>query len=227
MAYDSNRLYLLYEVRQSPMKNAGGDWRTLFRSGASVDLQMSVKPDIPQDREAPAEGDLRLLVTFIDSKPIAVLYCPVVPGTPPGSAFEVVSPVGKVVIDEVRRLDDIEVAVTGSRGYSLEASIPIAPLGFKPELGQRYRFDWGILTTDDYGNACTARIYWSNKATGILADAPSEARLMPNLWGFLRVHEYPRAGPVDLHSLSTLDDRGKETTDAIDVEKEFEEKGED
>jgi len=27
------------------------------------------------------------------------------------------------------------------------------------------------------------RVYWSNKATGITADVPSEAMLTPSLWG--------------------------------------------
>jgi hypothetical protein len=27
------------------------------------------------------------------------------------------------------------------------------------------------------------RVYWSNKATGIPADVPSEAELTPQLWG--------------------------------------------
>jgi hypothetical protein len=32
------------------------------------------------------------------------------------------------------------------------------------------------------GNATTQRVYWSNKATAIVADVPSEAELRPNLW---------------------------------------------
>jgi hypothetical protein len=28
-----------------------------------------------------------------------------------------------------------------------------------------------------------SRLYWSNKATGIVSDIPSEAELQPSLWG--------------------------------------------
>ena len=35
------------------------------------------------------------------------------------------------------------------------------------------------------GTACETiqRIYWNNKATGIVQDVPSEAMLAPHLWG--------------------------------------------
>jgi hypothetical protein len=224
MGYDDRNLYLYYAVRRGPLKNAGGDWRTLFKTGASVDLQMGVNPEAPGDRQAPAEGDLRLLIAYVREKPVAVLYRPVVPGTPPGKVFQVVSPVNKVDIDEVRQVENAEVARGDGHGYVLEAAVPLEALGFRPKLGQRYRFDWGILTTDTYGNSCTGRLYWSNKATGILADTPSEARILPHLWGFLRVHQHPKSGPDDLHSLSSLNERETDATDSIDVEKEFEEK---
>ncbi|MBI2191688.1 MAG: hypothetical protein HYU36_06870 [Planctomycetes bacterium] len=221
MAYDDARLYLFYSVRNSPLRNSGGDWRALFKTGASVDLQMGLDPAAPRDREAPAEGDIRLLITFVQDKPIAVLYRPVVPGTPPDKAYEVVSPVGRTVIDEVRRIEKAEAARGAGNGYTLEAAIPLDEIGFQPRFGERYRLDWGILTTDDYGNTCTGRLYWSNKATAILADAPSEARLLPHLWGDLRVNEFPKSGPADLQSLSNLGERSSDTTDDIDVEQEF------
>jgi hypothetical protein len=41
--------------------------------------------------------------------------------------------------------------------------------------------DIGILRGN--GTETTARSYWSNKATGITADVPSEAALTPHLWG--------------------------------------------
>lgn len=224
MGYDDRNLYLYFDVRDGPLKNSGRDWRALFKTGASVDLQLSVNPDAPGDRQAPAEGDRRLLITYINqNEPVGVLYLPVAPDAPKVRRYEVVSPVFRVVFDDVRRIRNLEVAHNGERHYSLEAAVPLDELGFRPEFGQRYRFDWGILTTDDYGNACTGRLYWANKATGILADAPSEAILMPHLWGHLRVNEYPRKGPVDLHSLSTLEGAADDGKDMIDIEKEFEE----
>ena len=60
-------------------------------------------------------------------------------------------------------------------------SIPLETLGLKPVSGQRIKADIGILRGD--GVQTTQRVYWSNKATGITADVPSEAALTPGLWG--------------------------------------------
>lgn len=35
----------------------------------------------------------------------------------------------------------------------------------------RLRFDWGILVSGKDGNKVLRRVYWSNKATSIVADA--------------------------------------------------------
>ena len=59
--------------------------------------------------------------------------------------------------------------------------MPLATLGLKPQTGQTLQGDIGILRGNN--GQTTARIYWSNKATGITSDVPSEAMLTPNLWG--------------------------------------------
>ncbi|MDA1140657.1 MAG: hypothetical protein O3B01_18980 [Planctomycetota bacterium] len=222
MGYDADNLYLLYDVRLGPLKNSGRDWRALFKTGASVDLQWSVKPGADDTRQAPVEGDQRLLITYINgNEPAAVLYRPVAPDAPEGSEYEVVSPVFKISFDEVRRIHNFQIARGADRGYVLEIAIPLTEIGFNPKLGERYRFDWGVLTTDNSGNSCTSRLYWSNKATGILADAPSEAIMMPHLWGHMRVNELRKGGPADLDSLSSFGEK-EAGTDDIDIEKEFE-----
>ena len=62
--------------------------------------------------------------------------------------------------------------------------MPLARLGWKPKAGQSYRADLGVLRGD--GQQTTQRVYWSNKATAITADVPSEAELTPRLWGVWR-----------------------------------------
>ena len=144
------------------------------------------------------KGDKRLLLTFTDGIPQAVLYDAVVPGTPEAKTVRVVSPVGEVTFDRVEPLKiagsvrepqsngmpsnappltaapDRIVAVHAPsvRGYTVEAAIPLSFLGLKPEANQRYRFDWGFLVTDDAGNTVLQRVYWANKATAVVADAP-------------------------------------------------------
>ncbi len=51
----------------------------------------------------------------------------------------------------------------------------------------RLKLDWGVLVSGPDGNEVLRRVYWANKATNIVADAPSEARLSPHLWGHVRL----------------------------------------
>ena len=44
--------------------------------------------------------------------------------------------------------------------------------------------DWGIMETDADGSSVLQRLYWANRATSTLADAPTEARLDPAMWGW-------------------------------------------
>jgi hypothetical protein len=55
----------------------------------------------------------------------------------------------------------------------------------KPQHGQQLRGDIGILRGNGYETI--HRAYWSNKASGLVSDLPSEAELTPRLWGTLRI----------------------------------------
>ena len=62
-----------------------------------------------------------------------------------------------------------------------ELSVPLKLVGLAPAAGHRIKADVGILRGD--GFQTRQRVYWSNKATGLLADVPGEAELTPGLWG--------------------------------------------
>jgi hypothetical protein len=190
IGYDDNNLYLAYEIdRRGPLKNQGQQWDRLFKTGASVDLQIGADPAAPADRRAPTVGDQRLLMTFMGEEPAAVLYQAVVPGTPPDKAWQVVSPVGSASFDRVTRLEKPKIITSGSENhYVVEASIPLAVLGLKITPGLRLKLDWGVLVSGPDGTEVLRREYWANKATQIIADAPSEAILHPDLWGHIRFH---------------------------------------
>jgi hypothetical protein len=66
-------------------------------------------------------------------------------------------------------------------GGFYEVSIPSKTLGLHASDGQRMQADIGILRGN--GTETTVRSYWSNKATGITADVPSEAAVTPHLLG--------------------------------------------
>ncbi|MGE3406003.1 MAG: hypothetical protein AB7I37_04255 [Pirellulales bacterium] len=198
MAYDDEFLFLAWSTRGlGPLKNTGQQWDRLFKSGAAVDLQLGLDPEAASDRQAPAEGDLRLLMTYMGDAPAAVLYRPIVAGAPAEKAWRVVSPVGEVAFDEVRRLERVYIAATREENsYTLEAAVPLDALGLHP-ADTRLKLDWGMLTTGPDGNEVLRRVYWANQATGTVADAPSEARLHPNLWGHVRLHAGVRPSAED------------------------------
>lgn len=221
ISYDDTRLYAAYKIgRKGPLKNGGTQWDRLFKSGACVDLQIGVDPSAPVDRAGPMPGDVRLLMTWMQNKAICVSYRPDVPGTPKSQQWQVVSPVGQATFDEVKPLPSVELArSTDDMGsYIVEAAIPLSAIGLKPEPGMRLKLDWGFLTTGPDGNEVLRRIYWSNQATSIVADAPSEARLQPNLWGFVRFHGQNRPSAED--QLETVaaepPKKGKEVAKDVD-----------
>lgn len=214
IGYDDRYLYLAYRVRNlGPLKNSGQEFERLFKTGAALDLYLETDPSAKPDRKAPEAGDLRLLLTYMGKEPAAVLYRPVVPGTPADKAWRVTSPTGQTVIDQVVRLRDVRMSRSGdSNQYVLEAAIPLAALNLKPAPGLRLKMDWGVLSSGPDGHEVLRRIYWANRAWQIVADAPSEARLHPHLWGHVVFHGH-RPGAEEKFNAVTINpdkESGKE-----------------
>jgi hypothetical protein len=218
IGYDDQYLYLAWDVNNlGPLKNTGRDWQRLFKSGAAVDLHLATDPSAKPDRQAPEAGDIRLLLTFGDKKPMAVLYRPVVPGTPADKAFRVVSPVGETIIDRVEQLSGVKLVRGGlDNRYTLEAAIPLAAIGLKPLPGLRLKMDWGVLVSGPDGTEVIRRVYWANRAWQIVADAPSEARLHPHLWGHVVFHGI-KPGADDKLTDVTQPDKGPGKVDKKDI----------
>jgi hypothetical protein len=62
-----------------------------------------------------------------------------------------------------------------------EFSIGLDVIGLKPTNDRVIRGDVGVLNGN--GFQTLQRVYWSNKASGLTSDVPSEAELTPQLWG--------------------------------------------
>jgi len=184
--HDRANLYLRYVARGAgPFKNSGEQWDRLFKTGACADLMLGLQPDADPKRRAPVAGDKRVLVSLMQGKPVVAMYEAVVPGTEPGQRWEAVSPTGRTEFDRVSLLDRAQVRrVADGDGYTLDVTLPLAAIGLDPGPGRRIKLDWGILETDAEGAAVLRRSYWSNQTTSTLADAPTEARLEPDLWGW-------------------------------------------
>jgi hypothetical protein len=112
-----------------------------------------------------------------------VLYRPIAKTGPKNSAlFE--SPLRTLKFDDVEDVSQYLQLAKGTPAGDFEFSIPLAVLGLKPTPGSTLRGDMGLLRGD--GLRTTQRVYWSNKASGLVSDIPSEAELTPQLWGALR-----------------------------------------
>ena len=62
------------------LTNSITDPRLLFKGGNCLDIQLAADPAADAKRKTPAPGDVRMLVTRQDGKPIAVIYRPKVQG---------------------------------------------------------------------------------------------------------------------------------------------------
>jgi hypothetical protein len=188
VAVAGDRLYAAFRTRDPALlTNSGEVPGAPFKTGGCLDLMVGADPAADPKRARPAAGDQRLLVTRAGGETLALLYRAVAPGTREPVPFS--SPWRTVTIDrvddvsaDVRLADGVEKDERGKvRSAFYELSVPLAALGLKPADGAAIKGDVGVLRGD--GSRTLQRVYWSNKATAITADVPSEAELTPGLWG--------------------------------------------
>jgi hypothetical protein len=223
MAYDDKNLYLCYTVnRLGPLRNTGNDDRLLFKTGAAADFMIGVAADAPTERDAAVKGDHRILMTVVDDRPKAVLYSPVEPAAAAAEAWEVYTPAGgrasfdRVVVSSGPTLyhEELLDEREGHRtGYRLTAVVPQALIGLQCEPGKLLRMDWGILVSDN-GADVKFRQYWGSPETGT-SDAPQEARLHPNLWGYVR---FEGEETSRFSEIAPLLEGGSDSVDGVDME---------
>jgi len=186
LAYDSNNLYVLFNVTDpSPWLNHGKDFTRLFKTGDAVDIQLSPSAN---DQTHPVEGDLRILIANLEGKPQAILMMPKCNDADKGQDQLYASPIMSHPMDKVIILKQADIHVqTSADSYEVQASIPLNALGLKLKAGQTLTGDIGFISSDATGRLNTARTYWSNKQTNLISDLPSEAWLYPQQWGHITV----------------------------------------
>jgi hypothetical protein len=164
--------------------DAGDGWQYIFATGGGLDLMLRTDPKV--DTNDPAAGDVRLFVTRLgdprEGPVLAVRFQPL-GGAGRGEAVEYTSPVGAVSFDSV---EDVSAPVRlAQHAGHYELAVPLAVLGIaRPQEGTELRGDIGALVGD--GSDTHARLYWSNKATHMTTDIPTEAALQPRHWGTWR-----------------------------------------
>ncbi|QIF03989.1 hypothetical protein [Roseimicrobium sp. ORNL1] len=179
------RLYAAWRTTEKELlSNSAESPQSIFKTGGCLDLMLGTDAAASAERPAPVAGDLRLLVTLVKDKPLAMLYRAKVPGTTQPVAFS--SPWRSIPIDVVEDVTaKVEFAQDNAGNY--EISVPLEVLDWKPKAGETFSADLGVLRGANFQT--TQRVYWSNKATAITADVPSEAELTPKLWGKWRVEK--------------------------------------
>jgi len=187
VALSGDRLYAAWRTGEKNLLNNTGETPNfLFKTGGCLDLMIGTDPAADPRRNRPVAGDLRLLITKVGGRPRAMLYRAVVPGTKDPVPFT--SPVRSITFDRVEEVTaQVQLAESGDGNY--EISVPLALLGWKAAAGTTLRGDIGLLRGS--GGMTTQRVYWSNKATAITADIPSEAELRPALWGKWEIIQGP------------------------------------
>lgn len=179
----STHLFAAWRTTEKDLLNNSGETENaLFKHGGCLDLMLATDPDAKPDRTEPALGDQRLLITQVKGKTRALLYRARVPGTAAPVPFS--SPHRTIHIDVVSDVSS-EVQLATNREGRYEISVPLSVLHWQPKPGAIYRADIGLLRGTN--GQTTQRVYWSNKATAITADVPSEAELTPRLWGKWKV----------------------------------------
>jgi hypothetical protein len=188
LTYDNDKLIVSFDVRDdSPMKNAAKDFAMLFKGGDACDVMLGADPKADPKRARPVAGDVRLLFSVMDDKPVCVLYAPVA-GQAEKKPRTFSSPTGNEEFERVVVVEDAKVVVARKEGgYVLEAGVPLAAVGLVPQPGTLLRGDVGVLFSDPGGSRTVLRAYYANRRTAIVNDIPSEARLEPQRWALLKV----------------------------------------
>ncbi len=173
-----DKLYVAWRTAELDLLRNSGEMPTApFKTGGCLDLMLGTDASADATRAEPVAGDLRLLITRVKEKTLALLYRAKVAGTKEPIPFS--SPWRTITFDRVEDVSARVELVAADGNY--EIAVPLAALGLAPAAGLSIKADIGVLRGD--GMQTTQRVYWSNKGTGITSDVPSEAMLTPNLWG--------------------------------------------
>ena len=195
LAYDEQNLYIGIRSQDTGLpSNSAEDLAMAFKGGDAAEITLGMDATADRDRKSPVAGDLRIVLTFVKGKPVAVLYKPIDATSPAELHKEFSSPVSHFTMDRVEILSNVQLATQMVElkkkdtemvtMWSIEAAIPWKDLGVPPPVkGVILRGDFGVLQGDAQGMRTVNRQYWSGKTQTVVADVPSEARLSPALWG--------------------------------------------
>lgn len=171
VAISGERLYAAWKTDDANLlRNQPESLANLFKSGGALDLMIGN-----------VEGGQRVLVTKVGDKTTAVLYRP----RDSNAGMEPTKFISNLGINKTTTIDRVEnisdKVLLAQDGGNFEIAIPLQLLQLQPQAGQSIKGDIGILRGN--GVQTLQRLYWHNKATGLVSDLATEAELLPQLWG--------------------------------------------
>jgi hypothetical protein len=186
LSHDTDNLYLRYAV-VSPfgLENGISDKNILYRGGNCLDLQLAADPKADANREKPAPGDLRLLVTRQNGNPVAVLFQPKLKDFK-GKPIVLTSPTGTESFDSIAEVKEVKLDYEKTAtGFDATLTIPLRLLGLTLVKGQELKMDLGYVFGNRGGTRTATRAYLCNDSftANVVDDIPHESRLEPAHWG--------------------------------------------
>jgi len=185
-ACDADNLYLRYDVSSpNELVNSAKDPKLVFKGGNILDLQLAGDSGADPARKTPAPGDVRLLVTRQNGKPLAVLYRPKVKGFG-GQPTVLASPTGQESFDAIEVVDTVGLEYRKtSAGFTATLTVPVKLLGVNLSPGQKLKMDLGYIFGNAEGTRAAKRLYLNNRgfSANVTDDIPNESRLEPSEWG--------------------------------------------
>lgn len=176
LAHDGKDLAVAWQVADaSPWKNGSNRFTHAFIGGDCVDLKLDV----------PGRGPVRVLAAPLNGKDSAVYFQARASDKSTRSTYMVGNNAANAtILDVVRRMDNAVVkSKAGMAGYTVILRVPLAELGLDPAKTASLKGTVGVIYSDPTGTNRVARMYWFDKATDLVSDVPSEARLDANRWG--------------------------------------------
>jgi hypothetical protein len=200
VAWDEAFLYVVFEVAAGkPMRNAGGDPATSFKTGDTVEVYLSVneKPLAGRVTRGPGldtakPGDYKILITLLRSARPTVFGLDFVnpARNQHPQLFQVNGP--KTIVDHAAAVPGGAMAVGkavvgGVAGFVVEAKLPWRYFrDYRPRPGARLLFNLAINFSNQAGTANIGKAYW-NGPSHMVEDLGIEAQIHPEQWGWLEL----------------------------------------
>ncbi|MDR1010450.1 MAG: hypothetical protein LBM04_04895 [Opitutaceae bacterium] len=179
----TGELALAWQVADpSPWKNGADNFTHAFIGGDCLDLKLDI----------PGRGPVRLLTAKVNGAPHVIYSQKTAAKKENPQTYVVGNNLANArVFDVVKILPDAKIDVQlapGNTGYTALVRIPLATLGLDgKKLPETLRGVAGVIYSDTAGANRAARLYWHDKATGMVSDVPTESDVNPARFGDIEI----------------------------------------